>query len=284
MVMVPWLAEVQARLGECEVEANPSSACARFAEAGRLAPWRDDYWCRLANACERAAVASPSHEGRRQLLKEGLQALDRTVEFNPTRADNHANRARALTALAGERLVEPEQVLAAFDEALARDPLNTCILGDAGRSAVRLGKCERGKEYLETGMSLDPDLATLQVGLGELAALRGQLPEARDRLQEAFRSNWHGNIDYPAQAGALLALVELRLGNPAQALVHADAVIRQQPRWPGPRLTRAQALEQLGRADEARGEFRSILARWPEQPRALEGIRRLNNAPVRTGS
>jgi O-antigen ligase/tetratricopeptide (TPR) repeat protein len=274
LVLEPWIAASQVREGENLLTTNPKVACELFAAACQREPHREAHWVALARACELAASAEVTVERRRRYLDDGLRATERALELNPLRPENLAGRARMLCYQDG---VDAKVVLDAFDTALARDRYNTAILVAAGRFAVKVGKHERGAAYLRRAVSVRPDQVDALVGLAELASMRGRLSEAREFLLSARASMWIQPEDREVldRSAALLALVELRLGHLQEALVEAERISAKYPSWPGPRLTHAEALERLGKEEEAEREYRKILQRWPNQTRAREALTRL---------
>jgi tetratricopeptide (TPR) repeat protein len=246
-----------------------------YEQAAALAPGQDIYAVKLAAGAQTAAQASEHSAKRRRYFLRALRAIEAACALVPACPDHHANRGRLLFLVAREELAPPHEMLEAFDTALAGDPRNTCFLADAGQCAAALGLHQRARDYLWRGLEEDPDLAVLHAGLGRLALLRGRYKEAEQHLQTALLSDWHGDGEAQQQSLSLLGVAWFYLGRVEAAYQLATDLLALRPTWQATRLTRARALERLGRRAEARKEYQRLLAVQPDYEAAKEGLRRL---------
>jgi Flp pilus assembly protein TadD len=274
-----WLASVTCRSGEEVLESSGRRALPLFEEAARLAPHQEIYHVKLAQAAQECALRESSHRERRRFQEQARAALEQATRLEPTNPAHQANLGRLLAWVASEDPHLEDQALAAFEQALAHDPRNTCILADAAGVALDLQQQERARDWLRQGLDLDPGQATLWVGEGRLAAADGQLEAAEWWLNEAaWRKNWHDDQEACARGWAMLARILLLRGRDREACATAEGVLAQRPDWPEPLATRAEALERLGQPWEAGRAWARLLEVQPGHPAALAGLRRVGMA------
>jgi tetratricopeptide (TPR) repeat protein len=180
-----------------------------------------------------------------------------------------------LTELAKEGAATPNEVLAAYDAALALDPLNPSVLADAGHAAWSLGQHARARELLRRGAELDPEQANLRALGGLVAMAEGHYEEAEVHFDAAARRDWHGNDDGQLQALTIWAACLVKLHRPHPAEFLTRHVLERRPDWPGPRYTLAYALTMLGRFQESAECYRELIRRCPDHPLAAEARKKI---------
>jgi tetratricopeptide (TPR) repeat protein len=277
-VLPPVLADRACLEGDQLLAEAPARALACYERAVGLAPGRDVYWFKLGAAAQASAGSADDRERRGRLVR-ARQALEQACALVPASPDHHANLARLRALLASEGLAEPDGAFNEFDAALAGDPFNTLFLADAGQSAAALGLKERARRYLRRGLELDPTLPALEVGVATLALQEGRLTEAEGHLAKAVGSARWQDEEARWQGVALLGLARLRLRRFEEARRLADMVLEQRPAWVHVRLTRAEALEGLGRKAEAADEYRRVVALAPGFGPARAALVRLTTGP-----
>lgn len=135
-----------------------------------------------------------------------------------------------------------EKALTSFEEAARYAPEDGAIRRDLGFRYIDLGRDADALPHLEAAKRLlDPDCETL-CGIGRALAAAGRNDDAEKVLREAL------DVDANTVDGrTLLARLVVRR-DPEQA---ADLLKQIPPNWPDVVLVRAQAMERLGRWDEA---------------------------------
>lgn len=148
------------------------------------------------------------------------------------------------------------------DNARAHNNLATLLL--------ERGDFAGGVSALERALALRPDYADAHRNLAQALLLAGRVSEALAPAREAQR------LDPDSPAGRLLlGQVLLFDGRAAEALPHFDAVLALQPPSAPVLTSRALALLDLGRIDEARTALREALRLDPAHAtarRVLEGL------------
>jgi tetratricopeptide (TPR) repeat protein len=170
----------------------------------------------------------------------------------------------------------------------------------------RLGRLPEAIPHYEAAARLKPDDATIRYNLGLALMRAGRLPEARVSLENAVRlprgrgrADWHatlGNVlldlnEVPAAAAEFaraleiqpeatearhnLALALVRLGRPAEAIPHYEAVLRRLPGSAQVHHNLALALAQAGRVPEAIAQEEEALRLNPGLTAAREQLVRL---------
>jgi tetratricopeptide (TPR) repeat protein len=271
----PYRAACACRRGECLQAEAPHRALAHYERAVALAPEQDVYWVKLAAAAQVAAQAAPTPPEREALLRRALRALEHATALVPANPAHHANLGRLLSQMAAVGLAPPGRVLAAFEDALALDPNNPCVLADAAQAALSMRRWDEADAYLGRGLALDPGCALFWAGRGRRAVAGRRPDEAARYLVEALRADWRGDEEAYWEAAELLSVVRLGQGQYEGARSLADAVVGRHPDWPRPRFTLARALEALGRPDAARAEYRCLVEHDPGHGAARLALRRL---------
>jgi O-antigen ligase len=277
LVARPYLAGCASQLGERVQKIQPYRALHFHERAVRLDPGRDVLWLRLGACTAIAAESCPDASQRQTLLLRGRAAVEEACRLVSVSSENHANRGRVLRALAREGWVPPDEVLAAFDMALALDPENTVYLADAAAAAVSMGLTGRARQYIERGLRIDADLGMLHTDLAALELAQRHYAEAERHLNAAVAGRWHESKQYP-RALSLLCLTYLETGRNERALQVADHVLTREDSLPV-RFLRARALERLGRRAQAAEEYRRIVQVRPDHALAQAGLTRLHEVP-----
>ena len=174
--------------------------------AASLDPSRALLHERRARACCQAAQQEPDLAVRRRRLRASRDAIVTACELEPLSAAMHATRGRILVKLAREDMSGAEEVLAAFDRALALDKYDWLALADAAVAAASLGRFEACERYLEAGLREQPRLGVLLAARGALQLARGQHGEAESTLREALAAEWFGEMERLGWARRMLAL------------------------------------------------------------------------------
>jgi O-antigen ligase/tetratricopeptide (TPR) repeat protein len=272
-VVRPFLAVCACHEGEDLAQTHPDEALLCHERAVSLDPNRDMLWVKLGARAKSAAERCLNVEKRHQLLLRAHEATEQACRLVPVNGENHANRALVLLAMAKERLVSPQEVLSAYNMALALDSENTLYLAEAGSAAIATGLLDRARDYVERGLRIEPDLGVLNADLAALDLAAGHYHEAELHVRAALDGQWH-DTNHFLRARALLCVILLDTGREDEALKVADNLLRWESSLPI-RCLRARALEKLGRSREAEAEYRRIVELRPDHRMARAGLARL---------
>jgi tetratricopeptide (TPR) repeat protein len=174
-------------------------------------------------------------------LAEAEDLLRRSTMLAPARAEFHANYANLLRAIGRPRDAELEYRTALQADARFRP----ARLGLA-RLLVAHGFYAQSDEQCRLLIAADPSDADAWFELGNTLRGAGQLQPAAEAMRQALAIET-GHALARHNLGALLR----RLGQPEAALAELEQAARSGLRKPELHLARAQALQDLGRFDEA---------------------------------
>lgn len=146
-----------------------------------------------------------------------------------------------------------EGAIAAFSEAVARDPEEELAQYNLGVSLVERGETERALEHLQRAVELDPDFRDAQFNLGKLLLDLARFEEAASHFHRAFE------ID-PRDSEARLewVLAEGRRGRSSVAVEELEAESEADPENPSIDLALGVALAGAGRSSEAREHLEQV--------------------------
>jgi CRISPR-associated protein Csy1 len=150
-----------------------------------------------------------------------------------------------------------------FRAATEADPRHVRAWNNLGASLQVLERIDEAMEAFGRALQLDPSYGRARFSLARLLNLRGDTKGALQNAQEATRSD-----PRLVEAWLLVGDIERRNRNMAQALAAYSSAVRAAPTSIRTRTARADLLAEMGRIDEARGEFRAIAGRHPESLRA----------------
>jgi tetratricopeptide (TPR) repeat protein len=275
-VIRPFMADVECRSAELASLTEPQSAIRGFEAAVAQAPERDLLWFKLSQGVRAAARVAANPIARRQMNERARSAQQTAIDLVPEHPGHRAHFARLLFELSREGAATSDDVGAAFQQALGRDPNNPALLGEAANAARARGDTLFARECLRKAVELDPNQANLRALSGLVAMSAGHFEEAEEHLHSASERNWHGDGDAHLQAMSIWAACLVRLNRAADAEVIARQVVRRHPDWPNPRFTLAYALSMLGRRDEAIVEYQNLIADFPDQSVAAEARKQVD--------
>lgn len=141
------------------------------------------------------------------------------------------------------RLEEAEEL---YRELVEEDPTNVRALNNLGILLDEMGNAEGAVEQLRTARRIDPQNLEVLGNLGAALAALGKYGEAEEELRHAFRMD-PTNLEIRANLGILL----FRRGLYHQAAAELETVCAAKPDDGLPLYYRGEALNRLGRVDEA---------------------------------
>jgi tetratricopeptide (TPR) repeat protein len=281
LVVRPYLAGCASQRGETLMNPDARRALECHRRAVTLDPTRDLLWMRLAGCALKIADQCPDVRERHRLLAQAREATEEACRLVPVSGSNHSNRGRVLREQARAGVVQPAEVLAAFDDALRFDPENTAYLSDAAKAAITLGQIDRAGEYITRGLTLAPELGTLLGDLAAIALVQREYPRAEELLGKALAGQWP-DVKEADRARTLLCLIYLDTGRALAALRLADDVLTRAPDQWAVRFLRGRALEKLGRRQVARSEYQRVIEVRPDHVQARDALKRLERLAKRT--
>ena len=196
--------------------------------------------------------------------------------------------------LAGEGLIE--EALARFEQALAAAPENPEVIEAVGRALLNLDRLEEAEASFLDALELDPEWVAPRMGLAMVALRRDEPFKIVHHLERAIETDpeypdayvelgrYYGAMAEPALARATFerwtarhpedadmlinaGLTAFDAGDYAQALdffEKAADVASVDEQKSGARTFRANALDMLGRYDEAVAAYEEVIAETPE--------------------
>lgn len=249
-VMEPLLANMACRNGDL---AKGDAAVSCYLRATKLDTGCDFYWGRLAEAARLEALQTGSEEDA------GLvrPALERTIKLVPVDAYHHANLGRFLGQMLSFDPSLGQAAIAEWQRAVALDPNNPYILEEAARTALVIKDFSVAQHYAAHGAELYPKWGVFYAWFGAAALGQDDLETAQQGLKESLKKekDWHNDAEGYGQALLMLAQVDLRLQEYAQAEAVAAEASKWLPKLPRPHQLRGSALFALGRQNEAAREL-----------------------------
>jgi tetratricopeptide (TPR) repeat protein len=188
-----------------------------------------------------------------QQYGKAIAPLTRAREQQPANAD--ASRMLALSSFQVEDYARAAALLAE-DPKLPSDPALQYAYGVA---LVRSGRAEDAERIFSRLLAQSPDLAELNVVLGQAHAAQGDYDAAVASFRRALELK-----PGVADANAALGAIALRKGDLEAASSALRAELAGHPDDLRTRNTLATALELQGHHDDAREQLRVILARRPD--------------------
>lgn len=220
----PQAADAQQLLAMCLADAgDDASAHAAFTRAAALAPGNE--------------VIALNHAAWLGRIGESAEAL-RVLLACPdtTRTAFHAGSLHL-------RLGQPREARAAFERALALGPATAQAWHGLGSALQALDELEAADDALQRAIALAPEAAPAWVNRGAVLRRLGRLQDARACLLRAQALDH----DTPEVRNALLGLLQ-DLGQPAQALSAARALVARDPGFIGGHESLAHLLWEHGDA------------------------------------
>jgi O-antigen ligase/tetratricopeptide (TPR) repeat protein len=238
-----------------------------------LDPYRDALEVAFGEAARQAALTIADPVERDRLRSVAEAACVRATRLVPEDGHGWIALARLQWDRFRDGQVSAEEVDRAFQDALARDPLNPAYLYNAAEAAVETGNLDKGWELAERNATFYPDLGPPLGQLALIEALRGRVTEARVLYERSLDLDWCGRNGVLAVTLTNAARAAASAGDFAEAADLARRAVDAQPDSAAAHHNLAERLEDLGRREDARREYEAIVHRFPQQV-AVESARR----------
>jgi adenylate cyclase len=272
-----------------ELDPRYPDAHAALSEAFALRGLGDRMWLDSAVVAARGAIELDPHFARGYARlgvaldylgdrDAALEAHRRSLQLNPQESSGLAN-------LYTYSFGQLDEAARWWRPALEADPANAFLTYLAGRTYVHLGMPERGRQFFEKALALQPEFMTPYYHLGVTYVLEGRPEEAAALIQRVLPA-----VSESAEAHVFAGRLQAHIGDLPQARHHfAQALSRISGR---PVLEQVAAhnalllawhLEQSGEVERAHSIVRSAAAEfeklWGGRPRRPEDF--VNLARVR---
>lgn len=192
---------------------------------------------------------------------EAITLLERSVSLSPRHALTWLNLGKLLSQLGRDT-----DAAAAFGEAVALEPEQAEAQLELGNTLHRLQRLDEAENALRIAARLHPGEARIGLSLGSMLLDKRQFAEADALLRDAIPRTQDAEI-----LGKLwnnLALALRGRGDDAGALQACEFAQARAPQFTHLDAVRADALDAMGRHDEALGILDGVLARDPHNPTA----------------
>jgi len=185
--------------------------------------------------------------------------------------------------LRANRLLDEGDVETAFSllrEAVSRQPTNVAALELMAEAAVRTGRWHDAEFALKSALGLQPDNLGLQLRLGGVYLAKKDTSAARDIFRELTEQYPHSD-----RAWAALGLLDAQLGNDERAVRELAQALQENPLLPEVQLGYGELMLKQGRPAEALAAFEAAENLLPDDPhlsarvgQALQGLGRHDEA------
>ena len=198
---------------------------------------------------------------------DALAHYRRATELEPNTAEAWAGIGRSLCAL--KRFDEAEPALRqALD--LQGDAPAPGTLGLLAAARQALGAPDEAEALLRQAVALEPDATPLRTALGGLLLQQSRLEDARTVFDRVLKDDPRS---FDAHQG--LGLIAIQQQRRDDALQHLQAALNARPGHVAVLRNLGLLHAQLGEFDQAEQCFQAVLQRAPQDPQALEALRRV---------
>ncbi|MGQ0508914.1 MAG: tetratricopeptide repeat protein, partial [Myxococcaceae bacterium] len=263
--LAPSNPELHYRLGLAQLKASQfSSARQSLERATELSPNDASYRLPLAKALaktgerQRAVAEIWRAVQAGQSLDVARALMDDLSEPLPTGAE------KGLAALERDQAAE---AVHHFDSLLLSQPDSAVLSALYGLALMKLDNSARALFALRKAVALAPEDGKLHLYLADFYRLRQRPTEALTSYENATR--YHPLLD---QAHAHAAQLAMETGAWNDAARHFRALTYLMPSSPAPRVSLAAALHNLGDAEGATRELRTVLAKHPDHAEAARAL------------
>jgi tetratricopeptide (TPR) repeat protein len=234
----------------------------------------------VAAACEAVLEIDPKDKGaaldRGEALfdlgrfQDALEAYNALLMLDPAHTFAGSRRGQALQKLSRHR-----EAVDAFDKVLARDKANVAVHRLKAESLSAIGKRNEAIGEMDVAIGFDPKNVKLWLYKAALHQQGGETDAAKRCFAKALEVE-------PANPDALTSRASLLLsrGLAKEALVDLDVLTRWHPQNGEGWLLFAEALEAVGRVDDARTSLEHALA---INAKDLAALRQAGSLEVRAG-
>ncbi len=264
-----WTADVFFKRGIILMtRGQTQQALPELERAAGLNPWREIYWVKYGIAMEEAAKRAGQKE---PLLKRAVEIHRHTMKMNPLNGYDYNNLGRVYKYWGDyvdpAKLAEAE---AATRRASDLDPYNVYFALDLASVYLSQKRWDEAQVLVERLVGLFPDFSIPYAYQGYIALMRGNVEEAYYKFSTATAKNWRGDLNTQSSTWSNLGIVRARRGELEGAVKAFREALKLRPYYLEARLNLGLILEQQGLGRDAAIEYRHLLKRAPQYPRAEE--------------
>ncbi len=202
-------------------------------------------------------------------VPEAADFYRHAIRVDPGKPEAYHHLAQMLRA-AGK----PDEAASVLQDALAIAPDNARTHLELGLAHAARTDFPRAEESYRRALDLQPDLAPAAQALSAAFIAQGRVDEVEAVVEGALKHAAAG----PRERGALklnLGIARVQQQRTAEGLALLDEAQRLTPNLPHADYNRANALQMLGRMEEAEHAFHTALRRDPLDLRAHNGLNQL---------
>lgn len=159
------------------------------------------------------------------------------------------------------------EAVEAFRPILEMEPQNAMAAGGLGYCLARRGDYAGALHWLHRAAELQPDAPRWQLDIADELRTLGRHDEEEAILRRVLASH----PDERRVLAGLIACSRVRYGHQAAATL-CESFLQNGKHTDFVRLELGTALRELGRTDEAKAQYRAVLAKLPESVEALMGL------------
>jgi tetratricopeptide (TPR) repeat protein len=246
-----------------------------------LNPDQELYWVKMGIAFESAAAQAPEQKDKQLYYQTALAIHQHTLEMNPINGYNFNNKGRVLKSM-GEAFRQPayfERALEHYDKAIALDTNNVYFNLDKANTLLNMGRSADSFAVCQKLMETFPDFALPFSYAGFIKMQAGQAKEAIGYFSKALGADWKNDQGSRALAATNLGILHKQLNQTAEAEAAFREGVKSNPAQAEASLNLADLLLRSQRAQEAVSVLQALLRAVPNQPQAVETLKRLGVQP-----
>jgi tetratricopeptide (TPR) repeat protein len=246
-----------------------------------LNPDQELYWVKMGIAFESAASSSTKPEDKLLYYRTALAIHQYTLEMNPINGYNYNNKGRVLKAM-GEAFHDQgyfQAALAHYDKAIELDKHNVYFNLDKANTLLSLGRPADSLAVCQHLMDLFPGFAVPYSYAGFIKMQAGRKDEAIEYFKKAVDNEWYRDLGSKALAATNLGLLLRQKKDLKGSEAAFRAAIEANPAQQEAALNLADLLLRDRRGAEGVAVLQALLKAVPNQPQALETLKRLGVQP-----
>lgn len=173
-----------------------------------------------------------------------------------------------------DQIEEPDRTITGCTELIEHNPSNWVAFNNRSYAHMRLKQFDKAIADAEMILKLDPELYRAHYHLGNAYLGKGDNEKAINHYAEYLKH--HKDYSWAFNG---IAKANLRLGRPAEALLHADSAVEflkeDSGDTSGIYSVRGLAHEKLGQNEEAIADYRKAISINPDHLDSIDGLQRL---------
>jgi tetratricopeptide (TPR) repeat protein len=256
----------------------------RLYTAVALNPLNDGYWRNLSQAelvkAGRLLQNNPDEAAGKQireLVTAAVEHANRATALSPANVDNWSNLANVAQSIASFTRGADEQAIAAYGEALKREPNNPTFMEEIGKLHVLradayatllqspdaaakkdaeanvANELNLAADWFNKAITAKPDYAAAHYDLGLVYERQGKVKDAVGKLEQVLAAN-------PQDVGVAFQLATLyyRAGDKTSSRTLFEQIVQMVPDYANARWLLSAIYEEEGRYDDAIAQVEAV--------------------------